>query len=307
MTRQRTVLIISLISSLVFAGLAIFAINTYIVQQRQNIQEQAKKAIVSIQENQAAVLVAKQDIPKGTTVNPDMLENAIVPRQYIQPQAVTSLDRIAGMLTVAPISAGEQITLTKLAFMQQAEGAGLAEATPVGKRAITISIDQVSSVAGMINPGDYVDVIASMPLPTRDEKGKDLIQETMAPVLQNILVLAIGQDIGKPKPADAQGRAEVKREASPLVTLALAPMEASLLAFLQEQSKIRLVLRSPADSKLEPIQPMSWDTLLRYLSSKLGPTEESQAEPKKPEPEAKKDYVEVFHGLNKDLIPLSAD
>ena len=308
MPKQRLTLIISLVSSLIFATLAVFVINAYVTQQRQNIQEQAKKAIVVIQENQAAVLVAKQDISRGTSINTGLLETAIVPRQYIQPQAATSLDRIAGMVTVAPISAGEQITLTKLTFMQQAEGGGgLAEVTPVGKRAITISMDQVASVAGMVKPGDYVDVIASIPLPVRDAKGKETTQETMAPVLQNILVLAVGQEIGVFKQKDKQipsRTTEARKESSPLITVAVTPAEASLFAFLQEQSKIRLILRSPADSKVEPVQLMSWDSLFQYLNSQFGSQEET---PSKQTKKGSNEYVEVYYGLNKDRIPLSEE
>jgi len=127
-----------LIAGVVLALVAIVMVNTYIAQQRQAAQEQAKKALSNIQANQTAVLVAKQDIPKGAMINSSMLETAIIPNKYVQPSAATSLDRVSDMVTVAAISKGEQITLTKLSNVQGKGGGNLAGLTPMGKRAITI-------------------------------------------------------------------------------------------------------------------------------------------------------------------------
>ena len=316
MQKQKLTLIISLGISIIVAAIVLMIINNYINQNKEQVKDQAEKAIVNYQANQASVLVAKRDIPRGTAITAEMLENAIVPRQFVQPQAVTSLDRIAGMTTIAAISTGEQVTLTKLIFAPQAEGrGGLASVTPIGKRAITISVDEISSVAGLITPGDYVDVIANMPIPVKTAEGKEATQEAVVSVLQNILVLAIGQNIGiPPRQSDKQTKTESKPQSSPLITLALDSKEAGLLAFLQEQSKIRLVLRSLADSKIGPVQITSWDTLFQYIMPRLEPEPQSE-QAKLPESEKKakgktppsQEYVEVYRGLIKDKIPLSAE
>ena len=305
MQNRRIALFISLLISLVVASIALLIMNVYIGQQKQRMEEQAKRAILEAQSNQVAVLVAKQDISRGLEINADMFDTAVIPRQFIQPQAVSSLDRIAGMITVAPISAGEQITLTKLTYSKQTLG-GLAEVTPVGKRAITISVDEIASLARMVKPGDYVDIIAYIPLPVQTAKGQQGTQETMLPILQNVLVLAVGQQIGTFTEADSQGRGAAKKAeaASPLVTIALDPTEASILAFLQEQSKLRLVLRSPADSKIQLVKPVSWDAVLQYLIPRL---ESYQKPAEKEEPSLPSKYIEIYRGLSKDKIPLSEE
>lgn len=294
MQRQQQII---LSSGIVLAVIAVFMVNAYINQQRQNIQEQAKKALVNIQANQTAVLVAKKEIPRGTAIDAEMLETAIIPNQYIQPQTVTSLDRISGMVTIAPITKGEQISLTKLSSSRLT--GGLAEATPVGKRAITISVDNIASLAGMIKPGDYVDVIAMVAVPVQTPEGKVASQVAVMPLFQNVMVLAVGQETGVSIQPEARYKKEEKKEASPLITLALNPQEANLIAFVQEQGKIRLVLRSPADSQIEPIQLANWDTLFQYVMPK-----EAHPELKKGELEAA-EYVEVYRGLNKEKMPLS--
>ncbi|MCX5697940.1 MAG: Flp pilus assembly protein CpaB [Candidatus Omnitrophica bacterium] len=291
---------IILIAGVVLAIIGIMMVKVYIDQQRQQAVERANEAIQSQQANQASVLVAKQDIPKGVTVPPESLEIAIVPNRFVQPQAVTSLDRIAGMITVAPISKGEQITLSKLTF-QRRSGA-LAELTPVGKRAITISVDAVSSsLLGMLKVGDYTDIIALLPVPVQTPDGKQASQIAVIPLFQNVLVLAVGRETG-----GSSGKKEEAQEANPPVTVALTPQESSLLAFVQEQGKLRLVLRSPGDSQIEPIAPASWDTLLQYIMPKEKVPVQAEKENKKDkEPAPDEGYVEIYRGSTKGKSTLS--
>lgn len=296
MPKQRIILIVGIVLALI----SVVMVKAYVDQQRQVIQEQAKKTLAKIQASQTAVLVAKHDLPRGTVIEAGMLETAVVPSQYVQPQAVTSLDRVAGMIIATAVSKGEQITLGKLS-RQEKETGSLAMATPVGKRAITISIDNVASLAGMIKPGDYVDVIALVAIPMQTGEGKQATQVAVMPLFQNVLILAVGQETGALVAQEGRYKKEEKKEPSPLITLALGPQEASLIAFVQEQGKIRLSLRSPADSQVMPAQLATWDTLFQYIM----PKETRKSETQKDESVVSSEYVEIYRGLNKEKIPLS--
>ncbi len=285
-----------------------FIVKAYLDEQRQIMEEKAKKTVAKIQTNQAAVLVAKQNIPKGTSMEPGMFEPAIIPNQYLQPQAVTSADRITGMVTIAPIEKGEQITLSKLSQAARVSGGGLAGTTPVGKRAVTISVDNVAALGGMIKPGDYVDVIVTIPVPEQTADGKQVLQDTVVPLFQNVLVLAVGQQTGIAATApEARYKKQKKEEeaASPLITLALGPQEANLIAFVQEQGKIKLTLRSPADSTVEPIQPANWAALFQYLRPKQEPESAPDESEIEVEDTASEGEIEIYRGLKKEKIPLS--
>jgi len=284
-----------LISGIVLGIVAIFMTKMYLDQQKLAVQERARQAIANMQANQAAVLVAKQDIEKGVIIEPSMLETAIVPNQYVQPQAVTSLDRIAGMVTVAPISKGEQISLSKLMSNEQARGGNLSGATPSGKRAITIIVDNISSLSGLIKPGDYVDVLAMLQIPAQGADGQATGQMAVVPLFQNILVLAVGQNTGGPASESRYAAKEGSSGDNNPITLALGPQEANLIAFVQEQGRIRLTMRSQADAKVEAMAPASWDTLLQYIM----PQKDNQPVVDTTE------YVEVVRGLNKEKVPLS--
>lgn len=304
MHKQRLII---LAVAVVLIILSVGMILGYLDNQKRAVVQAANRRIEEMRASQVSVLVAKQDIPKGATIEPEMFAAVAVPKEYVQPQAVTSVDRVAGMIVMAPIAQNEQISMSKLMSPKEATGAGgsLAMMTPVGKRAITISVDNIASVAGMVRPGDYVDVIANIPIPVRTAEGKQEAQSAVIPLFQNVLVLAVGQQLGA-LPAKEGGSRYKKEdsgekvEASPLITLALNSREASLLAFVLEQGKVRLVLRSPADSQIDNMMPASWDTLFQYIM----PQQAAPAEEQKQAP-ASDTYVEIYRGLNKDTIPLS--
>ncbi|MFC1805160.1 Flp pilus assembly protein CpaB [Candidatus Omnitrophota bacterium] len=304
MQKQRLII---LIVGIVLAIAAIIMTNTYIKQQEQTITEDAKKKVEKIKDelekNQASVLVAKEDIPRGVAIDPNKLEVKIVPNQFVQPKAVTAIDRVTGMLTIAPISKGEQLTLSKLSYSSRGAGGALAEVTPIGKRAITVSVDNITGLVGMIKPGDYVDIIGMLPVPTQGAEGQVVNEVAVMPLFQNVLVLAVGQDTGGAVAVSQEGgryeRPESRSRDASLITVALTPQEASLSAFIQEQGRIRLVLRSPADSQKQSVQPASWATLFQYLN--LLPQQQAEEQEQQGEPVG---YVEVYLGVNKEVVPV---
>lgn len=290
---------IYLISGVVLALAALFMIKVYLDKQRYLAEVSASEKFKKIQASQISVLVAKDDIVKGKIVEPDNFTAKIIPNQFVQPGAVTSLDRISGMISITNISKGEQITLNKFAYAK--ETGGLSEVTPIGKRAITISVDNISSLAGMIKAGDHVDVIALIPNSVAGADGKVVTQLITLPIFQNVLVLAIGQQTSPASSkTDLRFRSiEAKQETNPLITLALIPQEASLIAFVQEQGKIRLTMRSPTDTKVEPVVAANWESLFQYVFP------ERIAKPREEEQHKPGDYVEIYRGLNKEKVLLT--
>ena len=280
----------------VLALVAIIMTKIEIDRRTREAQRKAQRYVDETLKGSTSVLVAKLDIPRGAEIDSSMLEPKVFPKEYVRPQAVTALDRIAGMMTMTAIPKGEQITLGNLAYVREA--GGLSEVTPIGKRAIAVSVDNISSMAGMLKAGDYVDVIALMQVQMAEGKPSQLLT---LPLFQNVLVLAVGQETRSlSKQAQPRYRQEEKVPAAPLITLALSPQEVNLIAFVQDQGKIRLTLRSPTDTKIEPVQPASWDTLLQYVMPKV---ESKGQEKKKEEPQAV-GYVEIYRGLSKERVPL---
>ena len=287
--------------------IAIVLLNIYLGKERNKMSEDLKRAFMERYKNLGSVIVAKKHIPPGAQITPNMLETKVVPNEYIQPRAATSANRISGMRTAIAIEKGEQISLNKLLSPGIARGKSLAMATPAGKRAITINVDNIAGLMGMLRPDDYVDVIVLMAVPTRTKEGKQVKQMQMLtiPLFQNVLVLAVGNRLAaieegessRWKWAGAKETKTTKVSASGAVTLALLPREASLLSFVSEQGRIRLVIRSPADAIVQPIPPANWETFFEYISSTL-PKQAQQViqTPKR---------IEIYRGLKKDYITIS--
>lgn len=278
---------------LIFSGaaglLALFLANMWMQQQA----EQTKEKLVASQKNLTSVVVARQDISAGTTLAENMLKEETMSKNMLQPRAATSVDRVVNKVAIAPISKGEQILLNKLA-MSGLE-TSLSAKIPKGKRAITISVDNISSVGGMIKPGDHVDVMGMVPLPAMTPEGKQVTQMTTMPLFQDVLVLAVGQEFSSTT-YGLSGEKKDEKKIAPAITLALGPQEANIISFVQEQAKIRLVLRSPEDTQVQPAVPTSWDTVLRAVVPQAF---QQQVVPKEiPRP---KKQVEIYRGSQKEV------
>jgi pilus assembly protein CpaB len=177
------------------------------------------------------VIVAKVDIPPKTKITLDMVNEVKVPSEYIQPGAVTSLDKVVGIMAKGQILTGEQINERYL--LRENKSAGFTGIIPRDKRAVTVAVNEVTGVAGFVKAGDYVDVIVSFDVATVGDNVSQL-------VLQDILVLAANRDT-EISTGDITGAKDVNKAGT--VTLAVTPDDAAKLALADEKGKIRLILQ----------------------------------------------------------------
>ncbi|OYW82425.1 MAG: Flp pilus assembly protein CpaB [Asticcacaulis sp. 32-58-5] len=105
-----------------------------------------------------------------------------------------------------------------------------------GKRAMAVPISAENAAAGFILPGDRVDIMVSRELQSTNG-GRN--QQIVEPVLRNIKVLAIDQNIS----AAADTAAVIGATA----TLELTPEDGQALALARSQGSLSLMLRSYAD------------------------------------------------------------
>jgi pilus assembly protein CpaB len=101
---------------------------------------------------------------------------------------------------------------------------------------MTVKVDDAAGISGFIMPGTLVDVVVVID-PREGSGMQDPISKI---VLQNIRVLANGQNIDKP---------ENEREANSVkaVTLQVTPEQAEKLALATNEGKLQLVMRSQID------------------------------------------------------------
>ena len=179
----------------------------------------------------------------------------------------------------------------------------LALRTPNGKRAYTVMIDSLSAVGGMVNPGDFVDVIAHMDLSAGEGGKKEKTAEQVSSVVfQNVQILAVGTNLQAPN----EGYAEQQKARSLKLTFALTPEEATLMSFMEQHGKMQLLLRAPDETEVEVLETASWTGLADYMFEKQGtelviPRTRAIIEPiQQQRTEEVKPFIQIFQGGRAD-------
>ena len=183
---------------------------------------------------QRAVLVATQEIPARSRISAAMVSKQTRPSTGVDPDAIAEPAQAIGSLALITIPAGGQITSSKI-------GTNVAMALPVrlerGMRAVSIPVDRVKDVAGLVQPGDRVDVIAIPPSRTTGPPPKAVT------IFRAVRVLAVGNALENPSATPSP-----QEEQAATVTLEVSPRQADLLAWADANATLRLALRSPSES-----------------------------------------------------------
>jgi pilus assembly protein CpaB len=145
----------------VFAGIAAMQLST---------PEPAAPVAASATGSQSVatvdVLVARNPIPAGSVLTPDMFDRQPWPEHLVLEGFITGNSpnaNIAGKVTRSAFQAREPLILSKLAATS--DSGFLAAGLPPGMRAITVATDAVGGVAGFVFPGDRVDILFTHNIP----------------------------------------------------------------------------------------------------------------------------------------------
>ena len=174
----------------------------------------------------------------------------------------------------------------------------MAATIEIGKRAVTVPINDASGVAGLIPPRAHVDVLF-----TRPGSASEAVTST---ILEDVIVLAVGpQHRGREHAAASPwigcraGRRRAARAQS--ATLLVTPEQVRRIELAKNLGKISLSLRNPLDN-----EPTPEDQATATTPEEIGivpPPPPVRAAPRmvqvaapKPPPPPKEKVVEVFHG-----------
>jgi pilus assembly protein CpaB len=220
------------------------------------------------------VAVAKVAIPIGTKIVAEQVIVVPFPKESTPDGAFDSAAKLTGRVAVINIAAREPITEARLA--PEGTAAGLSAVIPEGYRAMTVKVDDVVGISGFIMPGTLVDIVVVIDPGDQAQGAQGSISKI---VLQNIKVLANGQNIDKP---------ESQREANSVkaVTLQVTPEQAEKLALAATEGKLQLVMRNSIDQGDEQTTGINRRTLLNGDRATPAP-EPGSLKSEQPKPEAK--------------------
>lgn len=180
----------------------------------------------------AHVLVANRNIDKGVTVTPDMFTPALRDRSTIDPDSLADTSSLHGQFALISLPIGAVLTQSKIGTPRDL---GLSLRLKPGERAVSIAVDHVKDVSGLVLPGDRVDVLAEGP------RINNKIQQAVT-LLKGILVLAVGQGLESVSASPSPDQVNAST-----VTLALDSQQATIMMTADQNATIRLALRSPKE------------------------------------------------------------
>ena len=243
---------INIVIGVVLALFAIFMINNHLREREKLIQELIAKGQI------VEVVVASRDIPKESTIRMDDVRVERTKSQAFQPGDLTSVDSAIGKMAEVDILRGQHINSNMVRALGGIKY--LSKAVPQGMRAVTIPVDKISAVEGLLRPGDNVDVVSTFSIP--NEFGEsDVVVVT---IFQGVKILATNRNLSTVRVS----------QSIETVTIALNPDDVRTLTYILEWSTIRLVLRSPGDVITDPpgqYKAVTWESLMKQLGMWVEP------------------------------------
>lgn len=216
-----------------------------------------------VAQTKKTILVTARAVHAGSLLKPEDLVAKEVMIDGLDLSAIAdspdSRNLIVGSMVRRGFGAGEMIRTE--AVVKPGEHGFLAAVLGTGMRGITIGVDSTSGSAGLIWPGDRVDVILTQTLSdTALPMGRRVAAET---VLRNTRVIAIDQQL-------IQGAAPVGSDPqSRTVTLEVSAEHAERLSVAMRLGRLSLSLRSATDPS-EIAEPNTRPIWARDVSPALG-------------------------------------
>jgi len=236
--------VILLIAALLFAGTAAY-ITRGVLSARKPAEQPAAQVAAPLPAADSMILVAAADLPTGTLLKPEHLkwqawpQNAITPAFFAQDQF--KVEDFVGAVIRRGVAIGEPLQAT--AVVKPGERGFLAAVLKPGMRAISIGVGEVTGIAGMMLPGDRVDMLLTQTLPAEaNSEASKQDRHATETVLENIRILAIDQTLDDIKGQPVSGK---------VATLEVTPKQAEMIAVIGEIGRVQFSLRSLAKDPAE--------------------------------------------------------
>lgn len=243
--------VVTFVVALIFAGIAFVGAQRYLQEERSKIEVDWRERY-----RPTPVVVAAAALPAGKVLSVEDLAKREMPAAYL-PGGTLPVDEIAtviGQQLVIPLAAGDALSM---AHLSGHGGQALASRLLNGTRAVTVPVDEVSSQAGLVRPGDQVDLLLA------EETSEGSVRcVTVKPLLESLTVLATGaHQVDPARGADEllQRRAELGISYSTM-TLDVTPEQAQQLALALRVGDLIPLLRGQGDATPVALKPRVSDS-----------------------------------------------
>jgi pilus assembly protein CpaB len=194
----------------------------------------------------ASVLVANRYIPRDTPLQAEFFETHSIPKAYLTPGAVTAYSVLISsghvqFRSTTSIPEGLQLSSRDIRPLNQPN----ALSTVLGDNRVAVSfgVDPVRGVGGLIQPGDFIDILFSAASP---HNGVTPTTHLLFPAVPVIAIGSRWQNSNDAKPVEQADESQTI-----VITVRLNQLAAVRLAQARENGILSVVLRSPNDSSPE--------------------------------------------------------
>ena len=210
------------------AGIVLTILAVSVARQRiTNLEQEIRERNTPVE-----IVVASEEIPEGGVISVNNLSKKEVPSPAAGRRNIPAgeFERVLGSRVRGNLGAGEPILWSDLEDPSAEQR--FSRTIPAGRRAVTVDADPLSSFAGLLRPGDRLDILYE------PEAGSGF-----RPLLYDVPVLAVDRFERIVRDGDAQ------TEFSTL-TLSLLPAEGARIASASRTGKVSYLLRNPNDHAL---------------------------------------------------------
>ena len=233
-----------------FAAAAIFALLAGLgtMLYLKVLERRLEERLTPPQKEMVNVIVASRNLPVGTILNGSNMASRSVPRAYVNSDIFTpsDFDSIKGAILVKPLDSGKMLAHEYIDLKIPNDFSGTIQE---GHRAITIQVDEINSISGMVKPGNFIDLYARIPMPKSSGIRSAGSREGVIPVLEDVLVLATDKISAKPNKDEFQYiQSTPRNHAYNTLTLEVTPRDAALIAIAQSKGELITTLRNANDT-----------------------------------------------------------
>lgn len=173
-------------------------------------------------------VTAKADIPENTVLTADMVTVAYLPKAAVTAVTVKDPATVVGKTTSGAVCAGEQIASSRLLEVGNVDSGELVTRITPGMRAYTVSVNEITGVAGNLRKGCRIDIMLT--------KVEQDISVTSV-LFQYVKVLSVGSGTGAESSAYSS------------ITVELSPSDCIKLYHAMNTGAINIVLRGTYDDE----------------------------------------------------------
>jgi pilus assembly protein CpaB len=229
-----------LLGAIVFGGLAVFSASRYITQ---TVQREKNRLNPNVE--QQDVVVAKSSLKRGELVGSDNMAVRKIPKDYVPGTAVDPAEfgNVEGAKLAVDMRQGEVLLRGTL---EGADTTTFSTRVEPDARAITLMVDEINSIAGLLQPNDHVDLFyTAKPTKKGNSNGVPGPDQNRL-LMQNVIILATGRQV---RPSVSGGNATGVGRAFTTITIEALPLDVQRLILAQKGGTLTAVLRGNKDAK----------------------------------------------------------